>query len=86
MEERKQEEIIRAQSVVGAHRDDISYFINGNDAKKFASQGQQRTLVLALKLAELDIIKEKLGESPVLLLDDILSELDEKRKKFFLEN
>lgn len=86
LEERKQEEIIRAQSVVGAHRDDVSYFINGNDAKKFASQGQQRTIVLALKLAELNLIKQKNGHNPVLLLDDVLAELDVERQNYLLNS
>lgn len=86
LEEKKQEEIIRAQSVVGAHRDDVSYFINGNDAKKFASQGQQRTIVLALKLAELNLIKQKNGHNPVLLLDDVLAELDGERQNYLLNS
>lgn len=85
LEEKKTEEIIRAQSVVGAHRDDISYFINNNDAKKFASQGQQRTVVLSLKLAELQLIKEKTGTDAILLLDDVLAELDDIRQNFLLE-
>lgn len=85
LEEKKHEEIIRAQSVVGPHRDDISFFINKNDSKKFASQGQQRTIVLALKLAEMEIIKNKIGESPILLLDDVLAELDNLRQNYLLE-
>ena len=74
----------RAQCLFGPHRDDISFFINEIDAKKYASQGQQRTLVLALKLAELDIIKEKTGEVPILLLDDVLAELDNVRQNYLL--
>ena len=85
LEEKKQEEIIRAQSVVGPHRDDISFFINGIDSKKFASQGQQRTIVLALKLSELEIIRNKIGESAILLLDDVLAELDNIRQNYLLE-
>jgi DNA replication and repair protein RecF len=85
LKERKELEIIRAQSLVGPHRDDIIFYINNQEATKFASQGQQRTVVLALKLAELDIIKEKLGESPVLLLDDVLAELDDVRQNYLLE-
>jgi len=84
LEEIKHEEIRRAQCLVGPHRDDISFFINGIDAKKFASQGQQRTIVLALKLAELEIIKEKNNDTPVLLLDDVLAELDETRQNYLL--
>ena len=81
---KKQEEIIRAQSVIGPHRDDLSYFINSIDSKKYASQGQQRTIVLALKLAELDLIKNKTGENAILLLDDVLAELDNIRQNYLL--
>ncbi len=85
LEEKKPEEIIRAQSVIGAHRDDISFYINENDAKKYASQGQQRTVVLALKLAELELIKEKINTNAILLLDDVLAELDDLRQNFLLD-
>ena len=80
----KDEEIRKAQCLIGAHRDDVDFFINGVDSKKYASQGQQRTIVLALKLAELDIIKEKTGETPLLLLDDVLAELDSTRQNYLL--
>ena len=83
---KRSEEFGRRQSCVGPHRDDIEFRINGIDAVKFASQGQQRTLVLALKLAELDIIKEKTGFSPILLLDDVLAELDETRQNYLLKS
>lgn len=82
--ERRTEEIIRAQSLVGPHRDDISFFINNIESRKFASQGQQRTIVLALKLAELELIKEKTEHTPVLLLDDVLAELDNNRQNYLL--
>lgn len=85
LNERKQEEIIRKQSCVGPHRDDIIFSINNNDATKFASQGQQRTIVLSLKLSEINLIKEKLGESPILLLDDVLAELDDIRQNYLLK-
>ena len=85
MQQRKQEEIIRGQSLVGPHRDDISYFINNIDAKKYASQGQQRTVVLSLKLSELSLIKDKIGEMPILLLDDVLAELDDIRQGYLLD-
>ena len=84
LNERKLEEIIRAQSLVGPHRDDVSFFINGVEAKKFASQGHQRTVVLSLKLAELELIKEKIEDTPVLLLDDVLAELDNIRQNYLL--
>jgi DNA replication and repair protein RecF len=83
---RKTEELARRQSCVGPHRDDVEFKINKIDAIKFASQGQQRTLVLALKLGELEIIKEKTGFSPILLLDDVLAELDETRQNYLLKS
>ena len=70
---------------VGPHRDDIKIILNGNDARKFASQGQQRSITLAMKLASLYIYRNETGEFPVLLLDDVLSELDLKRQKILLE-
>lgn len=82
---RKTEEIIRAQSLVGPHRDDISFLINNIEAKKFASQGQQRTIVLSLKLSELTLIEAKINEKPLLLLDDVLAELDDIRQGFLLD-
>lgn len=85
LEEKKAEEIIRAQSVVGPHRDDVSYYINNTEAKRYASQGQQRTIVLSLKLAELELIKDKIDTNAVLLLDDVLAELDDLRQNFLLD-
>jgi len=71
-------------TTVGPHRDDISFFLNGKPIRDFGSQGQQRLAVLALKLAEAEFIKKNTGESPILLLDDVMSELDaEKRRLFF---
>lgn len=86
LEDRKFEEMRRGQSCVGPHRDDIIFFINENEATKFASQGQQRTIVLALKLSELDIITEKTGDTPILLLDDVLAELDDIRQNYLLKS
>ena len=86
IEEKKEEEMRRGQSCVGPHRDDIVFYINGSEAVKFASQGQQRTIVLALKLSELDIITAKTGDEPVLLLDDVLAELDDIRQNFLLKS
>ncbi|MDD3437776.1 MAG: DNA replication and repair protein RecF [Candidatus Gastranaerophilales bacterium] len=85
LEERKKEEIRRGQTLVGPHRDDIIFYINGEEGTKFASQGQQRTIVLSLKLAELDIITQKTGEPPILLLDDVLAELDDIRQNYLLK-
>lgn len=70
---------------VGPHRDDISFFVNGVDMRSFGSQGQQRTCALSLKLAELSLIKEDTGENPILILDDVMSELDQKRQEFLIE-
>ena len=84
LNEIKSDEIRRQQCLIGAHRDDIDFYINEIDSKKFASQGQQRTIVLALKLAELQIIKEKINETPLLLLDDVLAELDNVRQNYLL--
>ena len=67
-------------SLVGPHRDDIAFFLNQQPVRQFGSHGQQRTLVLSLKLAELKLIEEVVGEPPVLLLDDVLAELDPKRQ------
>lgn len=68
----------------GPHRDDLIFNINGKDAKKYGSQGQQRTIALSLKLAEIKIARDILGESPILLLDDVLSELDLDRQSFLI--
>lgn len=86
LEENYNEEYRKMQSLIGPHRDDIVFFINDNNSLKFASQGQQRTIVLSLKLAELDIIKEKTGTSPILLLDDVLAELDDLRQNYLLSS
>ena len=66
---------------IGPHRDDIKFTLNGLDARVFASQGQQRTVALSLKLAEAEIFKERFSEYPILILDDVLSELDKKRQR-----
>ncbi|MGB5975566.1 MAG: DNA replication/repair protein RecF, partial [Nodosilinea sp.] len=72
-------------SLVGPHRDDIEFAINDTPSRQYGSQGQQRTLVLALKLAELHLIDEVVGEPPLLLLDDVLAELDLNRQNQLLE-
>lgn len=77
-----QKEIILGECIVGPHRDDIEFKINGLDVKNYASQGQQKTAVLVQKIAEVELFKEEKGEYPVLLLDDIMSELDIKRREF----
>lgn len=74
----------RGITTVGPHRDDFIVLINGIDTKSYGSQGQQRTAVLTIKFSSLKIIKELTGEHPVLLLDDVLSELDFSRKRYIL--
>jgi DNA replication and repair protein RecF len=78
-------EKFQGTTLVGPHRDDITFTINNTPARQYGSQGQQRTLVLALKLAELQLIEEVVGEPPLLLLDDVLAELDLNRQNQLLE-
>ena len=70
----------------GPHRDDISFYVGDKNLKLFGSQGQQRTAALSLKLAEIELVRKKIKESPVLLLDDVLSELDRNRQTYLLES
>ena len=85
IENRRMVEQYQGKTVVGTHRDEIEFTINQTPARYYGSQGQQRTLVLALKLAELKLIEEVVGEPPLLLLDDVLAELDPHRQKQLLE-
>lgn len=71
-------------TLFGVQRDDILFYVNGREAKQFASQGQQRSIALALKLGEGEILAAEIGEEPVYLLDDVLGELDEERKSYIL--
>ena len=73
-------ELEMQHTLIGPHRDDIIFKINNQDCRYFASQGQQRTVALTLKLALMEIIKEEVKEYPILLLDDVLSELDNNRQ------
>ena len=81
LEERGADELVRRMTLVGPHRDDIVFEIDGRDARTFGSQGQQRTIALAWKLAEVKTVREVSGKSPLLLLDDVMSELDESRRR-----
>lgn len=81
----RDDDIRRGSTNIGPHHDDIELFINHINLKNFGSQGQQRTSVLSLKLAELSYIKSISGQYPILLLDDVMSELDEKRRERMLE-
>ena len=85
LHEVRTDDIRRQQSTKGPHRDDVEFLIEGKDARNFGSQGQIRTVVLALKMAEVLLSEEILGEKPLLLLDDVMSELDEDRRKAIME-
>lgn len=74
------------QTTVGPHRDDLLFSVEGIDIRKFGSQGQQRTSALSLKLSEIDLVKRKIQSTPVLLLDDVLSELDGSRQNYLLNS
>ncbi len=83
----KRDADLRYQSTqVGPHRDDISFFVNDMDVKTYGSQGQQRTVALSLKLAEIELVKELVGDNPILLLDDVMSELDSSRRDALLSS
>ena len=85
IKEARKKDKIRGYASVGPHRDDIEFYINDKDAHKYASQGQQRTVALSLKLAEVKLTKEIIGENPILILDDVLSELDLDRQNYLME-
>src|SRR5699024_3789612 len=82
--EMRSRELDRGITLVGPHRDDLHFFVNGYDIQTFGSQGQQRTTALSLKLAEIELVKQEVGEPPILLLDDVLSELDDYRQSHLL--
>src|SRR5256886_14416662 len=84
MREARDEEIGRGQTAVGPQRDDVEVWLDDHEARLYASQGQQRSAVLSLKLAELHYLAEVTGEQPVLLLDDVMSELDPARRERLL--
>ena len=86
LKETAEREIRMKYTVIGAHRDDISFFINDMPAKDYASQGQIRSIAVALKLAEAAMILDKSDDVPVIILDDVLSELDEKRRSFIINH
>ena len=86
LKERRALDIIKGFTTKGIHRDDFVIYINEKQVNIYGSQGQHRTTILSLKLSELQVIYDEIGEYPILLLDDFMSELDEKRRKSFLEN
>lgn len=79
-------DIRQKTTTVGPHRDDLSFFVNGIDIRKFGSQGQQRTAALSLKLSEIELVKRMIHDTPILLLDDVLSELDSNRQNYLLNS
>ena len=82
----REREIKYGSTLYGIHKDDLKIEINGKDGRFYASQGQQRSLALAMKMAEGEISREATGEYPVFLLDDVLSELDEKRRQYVMSS
>jgi DNA replication and repair protein RecF len=78
------EDLRRGSTTIGPHRDDVRVLLGGQEARAYASQGQQRTAVVSLKLAEAALVTNRTGERPVLLLDDVLSELDAERRAALL--
>jgi DNA replication and repair protein RecF len=80
----RQREIDRGVTLFGPQRDDLTFYVNDRDVQTFGSQGQQRTTALSIKLAEIELIHSEIGEYPILLLDDVLSELDDYRQSHLL--
>ena len=86
LKDRRKLDIIKGYTTKGIHRDDFNVYINDNLVNVYGSQGQNRTVILSLKISEMRVIYDEIGEYPILLLDDFMSELDEKRRNNFLEN
>ena len=86
LKKNQEKDIILKQTTVGPHRDDIRFMVNDIDIRKFGSQGQQRTAALSLKLSEIELVKKSIKDTPVLLLDDVLSELDSNRQNYLLNS
>lgn len=86
LKERRKLDVIKGFTTKGVHRDDFVIYINGKEVNIYGSQGQNRTVILSLKIAEVNVIYDEIGEYPILLLDDFMSELDDSRRKNFLNN
>ena len=84
LQEITREEILRGMSLIGPHRDDVRFLTGGVDMRTYGSRGQQRTVVLAVKLAEAKLLAEETGEQPVMLLDEVMAELDEARRSYLM--
>ncbi|WP_437131348.1 DNA replication/repair protein RecF [Peptostreptococcus russellii] len=85
LEESRQQDLLNRNTKVGPHKDDLAIFINDVDVRLYGSQGQQRTVSISLKLSEIELIKRELGDYPILILDDVFSELDQNRQKMLVE-
>ena len=86
LKEKRKMDLLKGYTSKGIHRDDLNIYLNNLLVNIYGSQGQHRTAILSLKLAELQVIYDEIGENPILLLDDFMSELDESRRVRFLEN
>lgn len=82
----REKDIKYKNTSVGPHRDDVLFFNRGKNIRTYGSQGQKRTIALSLKLAEIELVKSLINDTPVLLLDDVLSELDSKRQNHLLKS
>ena len=82
----RQKDLKLKTTTVGPHRDDLGFYFDGMDVRKFGSQGQQRCAALSLKLSEIELVKSTTGDTPILLLDDVLSELDKNRQNYLLNH
>ncbi len=83
---RRENDLRLKSTTIGPHRDDMGFYIDDMNVRRFGSQGQQRTAALSLKLAEIDLVKLMIKDTPILLLDDVLSELDSFRQNYLLES
>jgi len=85
LEARQEEEIERGMTLIGPHRDDLRFLVGGVDMCVYGSRGQQRTIAISLKLAEMELVRAETGEDPILLLDDVMSELDKERRRCLMD-
>lgn len=86
LKKNREKDVRFKMTMIGPHRDDLCFEIGNIDIRKYGSQGQQRTAALALKLAEIEMVKQEIKDTPVLLLDDVLSELDSNRQHYLLDS
>ena len=84
--ENHEKDVIRQATSFGPHKDDLEIFLDGMNVRNYGSQGQQRTSALSLKLSEIDLVRRSIHDTPVLLLDDVLSELDSNRQNYLLNS